>query len=368
MWFRVALILLWLVFFGIAKTKTSPENPLILKHANQMQNYGNGEKMWSRLTGEVEFQHGEINLKSQEADYFRADQRVELRNQVVLTARGKELTADKMNYQKADQRVEAHGQVVIRDQEQNMTLTGEWGEYFRDKKLANVYGRPVLTNVDTVRNDTLQIISDRMEFNEETSSATALGNVVLLSGKTKATGGRGEYYEKTDQAFLTEAPVFYQEKNIMGGEIIKLILKDQKLEQIFVYNKANGKYFEADSTVDTARVSEISGDTIHLVLEEEQIHQIFVIRNAHSYYYWPDQKETADEASGTFIRMEMDQKEVREVLVNGNASSIYYNREKEKITGRNNASGDTIHVSFESNKVSSVSVFGGARGNYRIFE
>jgi hypothetical protein len=66
--------------------------------------------------------------------------------------------------------------------------------------------------------------------------------------------------------------------------------------------------------------------------------------------------------------MEFNKNEVREVLINGNASSLYHVREKDKITGQNSASGDTIFVSFRDNQVSSVVVYGSSKGTYFVKE
>lgn len=366
---HLALILLLSACISFAdKPKAEKNQPLILKHADRMINHGSGDNMWSHLVGNVEFQHGDVNLTSHEADYYRSKQEIRFSKEVCLTVPDKRMTCDKMNYKKSDQKVIARGNLTIVDTREHMTLTGDWGEYFRDKEIAKIYGKPVLTAIDTTAGDTFKITSDSMIYEDENKKTTARGHVVVTSNDFKSTGGLGTYYEDKNRAYLTDEPVFFDSTTHMEGELIELFLNDKELEKIYICNNAQGSYYEKDSVSDTIRISELKGDTIRILLKEDVIRNILVDHNAKSYYYYPDEKDKADEAWGRFIRMVMDRDGVKEAVVNGNAESIYYNREDTKVTGYNNASGDTIHVIFDANQVSSVSVFGGAQGSYFILE
>jgi lipopolysaccharide export system protein LptA len=283
-----------------------------------------------------------------------------------MTMPGKELRCDRMNYRKEDQRVEGRGNLSIIDLKEHATITGGWGEYYRETQISKIFGRPVLTHVDSAKQDTVTITGDSMVYVEAENKSTAYDNVVITSGDLRATGGRGEYFEKTNLAFLSVGPFCYFNNSYMTGESIRLEIEGRALNRVIVRTNAQGKYLESDSTSDSARISEVFGDTIRMFLEDDEIKRIFVSHNARSYYYQPDQRSLADEAAGKYIRMELDKKTVQEVVVNGNASSIYYNREKNKTTGRNDASGDTIKVNFANDKVSSVLVYGSAKGIYTM--
>ena len=353
--------------WAAASNKTK-DKPLQLKHADRMENHGTNNNMWSHFEGNVEFQNGKITIKSQIADYYRTEQRIELKNNVRLNAKGRTLTADRISYKKSDKSIKAYGNVFISYPGDNITLSSKWGQYFQNKKEAELFGRPVFTHLDTSKNDTFTIISDQMKYNETGKFTSALGNVIITTGSIKAFGGKGEYFGQIDNAVLTEKPFFYLDSNYMTGELIKLVMNGKDIKKIFVYNNAQGKYFEQETSSHEGKITEVSGDTIEMVLSEKSIRKIFVLHNAKSYYYMPRQKHIADIATGGFIRMEFENKGVKEVIINRNATSLYSNRDHGEITGKNSASGDTIHVCFKGNKVSNVTVFGGARGTYSILK
>ncbi len=362
-----------LILFGSAvlvcgAAKASKEQPLILRHADQMHNQGSGNRMWSRLSGNVEFQHGSLTLRSQTADYYRSEQRIEFQDRVTLDVSDSRLSADRMSYRKSEQRVVVRGNVKIEHLSEHAMLTGKWGEYLRDARIAKMFGRPVLTRTDSTGRDTVTITSDSMRYEEEKKKATAYGRVEIARAKARGTGEWGEFFEDSSLAFLHGSPSFVLDSNRMQGDVIRMVLNGEKLDDIFVCKNAKGFYREDPDSAGQSKVSEILGDTIHLVLDSSAVRQIRVLHKAQSASYWPGQKEFADQAWGRFIRMEMEGDIVKFVIINGNASSVYYNRERERITGKNAASGDSIQVAFDKNRVSVVHVSGAARGSYWLME
>lgn len=371
---RTVLLLLVLLASHPAWTKPrqkSSASPLILKHADRMKNYGHGDKMWTHLVGNVEFLHGKVRLQSQIADYYRAEQRIEFQDQVMFSVEGRRLTADYVSYRKSEQRVVARGHVVINDSVEWVTLTGEWGDYFRDERIANLYGRPRLHRVDEAKGDTLVIESDSMTHEETEAETFAQGNVIITSGKIRATAGKGRFLHNDNKAFLSESPQFFVDSSYVTGKLIEILIRGEEFEKISVFEESLGRYVDSRDSAEDNRITEVKGDTIHMALENGAIRQVRVLWDAISHYFEPGHKATADVASGQFIRMELDKSEVREVVINGNAASTYYSRDEEdksRVTGKNVASGDTICVSFQDDRVSSVTVYGAARGTYFMSE
>jgi len=365
----LALILLGVPFFSVqAKSEKKDYDPLEVLHADSMEYIGGGDKTWIRFIGNVEIKHGNLKIQSQKADYFKKEQKADLSENVKVFMPDTKMRADRVIYDAKSQEINAKGNLYLEDLDDEISLQGEWGKYFRKGEIAKVYGRPILTRVDTAKNDTFTITSDSMEYVEQERKFTAFGNAIVNAGNIRTNSQKVEFFSDSNKVYLTGDPKFYLEKNEMSGEIIELHLKNEQVDNIFVCRNAQGKYFELDSLSDRERISEIFGDTIHLVMHEDLIQKIFVNHKARSYYYFPDEKESADETAGQFIRMEFEEKSVREVVINGNATSMYHNRENDKITGRNDASGDTIYVYFDNNQVSTVSVRGGARGTYLLME
>lgn len=368
---RAVCLILFVGFcsaLAAAKAKASKEQPLVLRHADQMHNQGSGDRMWSRLSGDVEFQHGDLVLRSQTADYFRAEQRIEFQDRVTLDVSGSRLSADRMSYRKSEQRVVVRGNVRIEQFKDHALLTGQWGEYLRDARVAKMFGRPVLTRADSMGRDTVTITSDSMRYEEDKKKASAWGRVEIVKGKARGIGEWGEFYEDSSLAFLRGKPSFYLDSNRMEGDVIRMALHGEKLDDIFLCNTAKGFYREDPDSAGRRKISEIFGDTIHLVLDSNAVQRIHVLHKAQSSTYLPGQKDFADLAQGRFIRMEMDGDTVKSVVINGNASSVYYNREHDAITGKNAASGDSIRVFFDKNRVSVVNVVGAARGSYWLME
>ncbi len=356
------------LIFGISATiaKTSNDNSLRLIHADRMEANSREGREFTRFLGNVEFLHGKIRLKSQIADYYKARQYIQLKDNVKMIMHGREICANRINYSKKDQNVKAIGNLVIKYFDENVTIKGSSGIYLRDENIAKIFGRPILSRIDSAKNDTLTIIADSMKYSEEEKKASALGNVVITSGKIKAIGGKSDFMEKNKLVLLSKEPQFFLDSNVLSGELIELVLKGQTPEKVNIYKNATGKYIEQDSIKTDKRISELFGDTISMKLDSGVITQILTKHNAKNIYYKPNRKDVADKTSGSFIRMEFEKNKVIEVVINGNANSIYYNWEKGKVIGRNNGSGDTIRVCFEKNKVSDVIIFGGAKGIYLL--
>ncbi|MCK4427118.1 MAG: hypothetical protein KAW16_01390, partial [candidate division Zixibacteria bacterium] len=97
------------------------------------------------LIGNVKFKHGEVNLESERAVWYRTAGQVVFIDFVKIEDPDQILTADRVTYNKNSRKVIADGDVRLLSKKEDAVISGGHGEYDRTTKFVLFSQSPTLT-------------------------------------------------------------------------------------------------------------------------------------------------------------------------------------------------------------------------------
>jgi lipopolysaccharide export system protein LptA len=337
---------------------------LILKSANSNINTMSKDgELVSTLTGNVVFLYDDAVIQSDNARWCKTQGTVSFTDRVSITRTTQKLTSDRMDYDKNKKWLTAEGHVDFFDDKERVRLTGDRGNYFLDKKFLVVEGRPRFLFYDTTAHDTLDIRGKRMTYDDSLKKASVYENVTVAKGKLFTRSEIAYYFPDSGRAQLRQTPQIAFETDSLSGDSVDLQFTRKHLKRVKVNGTSHGQYknFGASDTT----LTHLFGDSISMFLTDSgRIDSMWAIGNVKSKYYPLKNPLSTNEVYGKLMTVWFNRRgEVSRVKVWGNARSIYTVEEKDG-RGRNEASGDSITVSFAKGKATHVKLSGSVRGFY----
>jgi lipopolysaccharide export system protein LptA len=356
---KINIIILILIAAAFAK---SPD--LILKSANSNVNTMSKDgEMISELNGNVVFLYDDAVIKSQYAKWWKSRGTVSFSNKVQVLRKDQKLTSDRMDYDKNKKWLAADGNVDFYDTRERVKLTGDRGNYHLDKKFLVVEGRPRFVFYDTVAQDTLDIRGKKMTFDDSLNKASVYDDVTIRKGKLFTRSNAAFYYPDSGNAQLRMVPRIAYDTDSLNGDSVDLVFTKKHLKQVKVKGSGHGQYKDF-GTADTT-LTHLLGDSISMFLTDSgRIDSLWAFGSVKSRNYPVKNPLATNEAFGKQMTVSFNSKgEISRVKVWGNARSIYNVEEKDG-RGKNEASGDSITVSFSKGKATHVKLSGSVRGFY----
>lgn len=234
-----------------------------------------------RLSGRVEFQHGNMVLRCDSAVYFQGSNSFEAFGHVRMTQGDTlSLTGERLYYRGDDQMAEVRKNVVLKHRGQTLytdslnydrmygfayffdggklvdgksVLTSDWGEYHTDSR------KSVFNYNVELKNPKFKIITDTLHYDVVSKWADVYGPSNIFSGNDRIYTEQGSYNTKTEQAKLFKHPIIYNKSGVMEGDSIYYdkITGEAKGFRNVVYRDTVGKY---NMYGEYCRYNEISGD------------------------------------------------------------------------------------------------------------
>lgn len=234
-----------------------------------------------RLSGRVEFQHGNMVLRCDSAVYFQSSNSFEAFGHVRMTQGDTlSLTGERLYYRGDDQMAEVRKNVVLKHRGQTLytdslnydrmygfayffdggklvdgksVLTSDWGEYHTDSR------KSVFNYNVELKNPKFKIITDTLHYDVVSKWADVYGPSNIFSGNDRIYTEQGSYNTKTEQAKLFKHPIIYNKSGVMEGDSIYYdkITGEAKGFRNVVYRDTVGKY---NMYGEYCRYNEISGD------------------------------------------------------------------------------------------------------------
>jgi lipopolysaccharide export system protein LptA len=356
---KISVIILLLCCLVYSK---SPD--LILKSANSNINTMSKDgELVSTLTGNVVFLYDDAVIKSENARWCKSQGTVTFTDQVSVVRTSQKLTSDRMDYDKNKKWLVADGHVDFFDGKERIRLTGDRGNYYMDKKFLVVEGHPRFVFYDTTAHDTLDIRGKKMTYDDTLKKASVYENVTVAKGKLFTHSEQAFYFPDSGKARLRQTPRIAYETDSLAGDSVDLQFTKKHLQRVKVNGSSHGLYKDF-GTSDTT-LTHLFGDSISMFLTDSgRIDSMWAIGNVKSKYYPLRNPLLTNEAYGKLMTVWFDRRgQVSRVKVWGNARSIYNVEEKDG-RGRNEASGDSITVSFAKGKATHVKLSGTVRGFY----
>ncbi|MBO7103927.1 MAG: hypothetical protein J6W22_00385 [Fibrobacter sp.] len=364
---RLAVLLLLLVSSAFSSS------PLIMKHADSL-NVARTRGIL-HLQGRVLFVHDSIEFRTQHATWNKDAEMVTCNGGFLFTHPSGFIHAHEGIYQKKNSMATARGDVNAGDSARTYAFKGEYLIYDREQEILTMPDRPRLFQFETRKDstiDTVKIEARRIIFNKKESFAEAYKNVKLTQKDMIVTCDTGYFDRKNNWLSLTGHPTCDMLNYHLTGDSIFMVLDStgKQLKSALVIRNAHGVQKEEDKQGTPGHVTEAFGDTLFAEFDDGKIERLYVNLNARGFFYENDLKEYRNLMDGDRLDLYFKKGKMDRAVVAGRAQSTYFFVKKDRtVAGKNEATGDTIHLLFDAQKnaVKSLRLLGGgtmASGRY----
>lgn len=377
-------------------------SPIIMKHADSL---AVARKRGTLLLhGRVQFVHDSIRFRTQRAIWNKDGEVVTCEGGFLFTHPSGYIDARNGVYQKKRGLATASGDVHAGDSAHTYYFTGEYLEYDKENEILTMPQKPVLRQFEKRKDggeDTVTIVAKNIVYNKKDGHAAARRDVtisqkdVVISAEIMNYSKKDDFAEAFDHVKLTQKDMvvtcdtgYFDRKNNwlsmkgnptcdlknyhLTGDSIFLVLDSagNSLKSALVIRNAHGVQQEDGKKNGPGSVTEAFGDTLYAEFSGNKIERLYVNLNAHGFFYETDLKEYRNLMDGDRLDMYFNKGKMDKAIVSGKAQSTYFYVKKDRsVSGKNEASGDTIHILFDAQKnaVKSLKLLGNstmASGRY----
>lgn len=356
-----------LVLLGLAPfSAMAQSSPLVLVNADYNENQFSGGTLKSVLVGNVHFRYEDAEIYADKATWYRGKGIAKFHNDVKIVRPNQTLTCNSMEIRRSEDRIYAQGSIDFLDDGRRVRILAERGWFDMGKQYLFLDKEPRFFRYDSLANDTMEIISETMEYSDSTRIATAMGTVRILKGLLEGTCQTAHYFTDMDKAALREDPNINYDDDYLEGDSIDIFFEKEVLSGVSVMRNAHASHHEyGQSAGADTMITDINGDSLYMELSEEgRLTAIRAFGNVESRYYDKNDPGMANEASGKKMEMAFgDNRNVEHLTIEENAESLYYIDEESGV-GINRASGDRIDVTFRRGTAAYIKITGAVRGIY----
>ncbi len=360
---RLLPLLLVALFATTAAAQTSP---LIMKHADSLAVARKRGTLL--LQGRVHFIHDSIQFRTQRAFWHKDAESVQCSGGFLFTHPSGYIQAQNGLYQKKNAIATASGDVHAGDSANSYMFTGEYLEYDREKEILTMPQKPKLYQFEKMKSgkiDTVAISARRIIYNKKEAFAQAFDEVKVTQNDMVVTCDTGYFDRKNNWLSMKGHPTCDMKNYHLTGDSIFLVLDSagKSLKSALVIRNAHGIQQEDPKKNAPGSVTEAFGDTLYAQFDNDKIERLYVNLNARGFFYETDLKDYRNLMDGDRLDLYFDQGKMDRAVVSGKAQSTYFYVKKDRsVSGKNEATGDTIHILFDAQKnaVKSLKLLGAA--------
>jgi lipopolysaccharide assembly outer membrane protein LptD (OstA) len=322
--------LIFLFFCASSSAEEAAKEPIQLLNADLSELRFEEDNIIVNLIGNVTFKHGELNLRSHRAVWYRTAGQVVFIDSVRIEDPDQVLTADRVTYYRNSRKMVADGDVELYSKKEDAKITGGHGEYDRIEKLAVFTLSPSLILKPDRADSTVTVTAELLEYHVEEEKGIAREKVRISKSDLLATCDEADWMNRENKILLTGNPEAEKQNDRLTGEKMDIFIENEKVSQIIVEGEARASHLEIDSLSQTQRESFLGAKRMIFFLEDETLERVKASGNATSLYHPENTRESGQ-----------DQR-----------------------TDKNVASGDTIDLFLSDDKLNRVQIQGGAMGTY----
>ena len=348
-------------------------SPLIMYHADNLEVARKRGTLL--LMGNVHFVHDSVAFKTQRASWNRNYETVECSGGFLFTHPSGYIRAKNGSYQKKNELAIASGEVSAGDSAGNYLLTGQYLKYDRKEELLTIPLAPRLYQYEKLKNgkvDTVTIEARSLIYDKKNGFAQAFQKVKLTQKDLVVTCDTGYFDRKNNWLSMKGNPTCDMKNYHLTGDSIFLVLDDtgKMLKSALVIRNAHGIQNEEAKRGNPGNVTEAFGDTLYCEFSNGKIERLYVNLNAKGFFYEKDLADYRNLMDGNRLDLFFKKGRMDRAVVSGKAQSTYFYVKKDRtVSGKNEATGDTIHILFDpkKNAVKSLRLMGrstNASGRY----
>jgi len=265
-----------------------------------------------------------LEVNCRRAEYDRDEGTLVLTGNVRLSDSTRVMYADSIFYDRTTAVADAWRDVVIIDTSEDFSVSGSHGRFHRLSGEAIMYERPVLVFDDHAEEEG-RVTSTWMSYDMDKGMGTAVGNVNMLKGGTRANCDSAAIFNDEGYMELFGNPTASSGPSSMSGEKVVLFYNDGGVERIVLPEKgriAESPRFESQWIED----SWIEGDSIVIHMSDDEVDSVQIFGNARAMYYpyeGTENKVSNNYSRGDTMFFRFDGPDLRYVKISGNATGTY---------------------------------------------
>jgi len=319
------------LFLFLLSSFLFPDDRLRLKKANVLENKTiNGESV-KFISGNVVFTKGTLTLNCQEGRHYEHNDLAILYRQVFAIQEGRSLTCDTLKFFSSEDKIISIGSPHVWDQDYD--LKADSITVFTEVDSGVALGNVLLLQKGQI------ISADRIEYQKDPEkdgvSYTAYGNVTIEDSSRIAICGKAKYDRTHEITTLEIEPEITENGRILSGEKIVLTYKEEELEQLHIPKKAFA-------------LTPVSG------FQQSQFDSLA----------FGDSLIFDDHLESARLTSYFEAGNLDSMRLEGMAKTLYHVFEDSIYQGKNNASGDTIIMTFLKDELDRLRIIGGSEGKY----
>lgn len=228
------------------------------------------------------------NVFNHESGQYDTKQKRSNFSKGVLTTESYDLTGDKLHLDDIRRYYKATDNVFLIAKEQNVIISGDMGEYWKDDQLTKVYGNAMMRKIDGI--DTLFLIADTLiSIDSEYDSAKRLlayKNVKIFKSDFQGKSDSLSYNMSDSTMFFYQDPVLWTEGNQLTADSINIVIINNAIDRL---NMSVKSFVISEDTI--LNYNQIKGRKMTAFFENNNIKNIEVNGNGESIYFALDEEE-----------------------------------------------------------------------------
>lgn len=237
-----------------------------------------------------------------------------LNRSFIVNKEGKSITGDTIFYDKTIKYGEIFGKAILNDTVQKTTLYGNYVYYNEETELGIATDSALLVDWSDEKNlyihaDTLQTIKDSIY-----TEAKAWRNVRFYREDIQGVSDSLIFSSRDSIIHLFNEPVLWQEKQQYSSNIIRVLTRNQEVEQVQLQQSAMSV-----ELVDSLFFNQLSGKDIIAYVDSGELRRVEVNGNAETIYFVRDDADTtlvgANRTESSFVKMHFLNKKIDRIIL-----------------------------------------------------
>jgi len=333
--------------------------PLVMEQADSLAAMRKAGHLF--LQGNVKFRHDSVTFGTERAHWDRNSDAVNSEGGFNFHYPKGNIKAERGNYMRKTSTAIAENNAESRDSAGKGAFFGEKIIYNRGTEFLEIPLQPLAHYyfMEKGKLDTLAIRSKTMTYDQNKQIAIAADSVYITRREVVITGDTGVYNQKDGFLSLKGNPICHMSDYVVSGDSMFVKLNNNEVESVLVIKNAHGTQQTVSTSKKPAQFSEVFGDTLFLSVKNNKAQSLYVNVNAKGLFYEMDLPNYVNKMNGDRMDISFDLGRMKIAEVNGNAESLVFNiTPSRKVDGKNESTGKSILIAFDSTQVSKIKVKG----------
>lgn len=260
---------------------------------------------------------GEYNTRKQQSTFLQS--KIETAN---YTLYGDLLRADQ-----SEAVYMAIGNVKLIAKQDNVIISGDYGNYKKDQDKAEIYGNTLMTK--PLEESTLYLSADTFVaqgLGDSTTTVEASHNVKIYKEDLQGKADTMVYKSTESMIYFHGDPIFWNNDIQLTADTIHILLQDKALHTMYMDTNA---FIVSEHT--KGNYNQLQGSNVIAHFQDNTIHAIDIDGNAESIYFFTDEQGTLQGMNHlrcAQLRIDMKEGEIAKLIFQREPVGVFYPPQK----------------------------------------